>query len=84
MSVDHPGPRVERETVTAAELTQLGVDLERDFPGSTEDDFRRYLVLSEGGWFTVIKHQPTLRSVSRVPAGLLGPIALASTGLELG
>ena len=47
-------------------------------------DFRRYLVLSEGGWFSVVKHQPTLRSVARIPAGLLGPIILASAGLDLG
>jgi hypothetical protein len=84
MSVDRPGPRVEREAITAAELAQLGVNLDRDFPGSTADDFRRYPVLSEGGWFTVVKHQPTLRSVARVPADLLGPITLASAGLEFG
>jgi hypothetical protein len=84
MPTDRPGPRVERETITAAELAQLGVNLDRDFPGSTADDFRRYPVLSEGGWFTVVKHQPTLRSVARVPAGLFGPITLASAGLEFG
>jgi hypothetical protein len=77
-------PAVVREEVTAAELAELGVDLAADFPGATEAEFRRYPVLSEGGWFVVVKHQPSLRSVSREPWGLLGPIPLASTGLDLG
>jgi hypothetical protein len=84
MSENPKGPRVEREPVTAAELDSLGVDLDRDFPGATAEDFRRYLVLSEGGWYSVVKHQPSLRSVHREPAALLGPVQLASAGLELG
>ncbi len=84
MPTELPGPLVQRENVTADELTELGVDLDRDFPGSTADDFLRYPVLSEGGWFTVVKHMPTLRSVSRIPGALLGPVALASAGLDLG
>lgn len=83
MPVDTAGPRVERESVTDAELTELGVDLQRDFPGSTADDFLRYPVLSEGGWFIVVKHQPSLRSVSRTAWTLLGPVSLTSAGLEL-
>lgn len=78
------GLSVVREEVTEAELSELGVDLAADFRGSTAADFRRYPVLSEGGWFVVVKHQPSLRSVSREPWGLLGPIALASTGLDIG
>ncbi|WP_181781630.1 hypothetical protein [Pseudonocardia pini] len=84
MPTDTPGPRVEREPVTAEELAELGVDLEKDFPGATAEEFRRYPVLSEGGWYVVVKHQPTLRSVSRTPDRLLGPVQLASAGLELG
>ncbi|GAA2898038.1 hypothetical protein GCM10010472_65570 [Pseudonocardia halophobica] len=77
-------PRVvEREAVTADDLAALCVDLARDFPGSTAADFRRYPVLSEGGWFLVVKHQPTLRSVSREPWDLFGPIRLTSHGLDL-
>lgn len=78
------GPRVEREQVTLTELQELGVDLERDFPGATADEFRRYPVLSEGGWYTVVKHEPSLTSVSRTPWSLLGPVALVSAGLDLG
>jgi hypothetical protein len=78
-----PGLFVERESATEAELREAGVDLARDFPGASLDEFRRYPVLSEGGWFMVIKHQPTLKSVSRVKWRLLGPVALASDGLSL-
>ena len=77
------GPAVDRETVTKEELRELGVDLERDFPGSNADEFRRYPVLSEGGWYIVVKHQPSLTSVSRKPWRLLGPIELTSLSLDV-
>lgn len=77
------GLAVPREAVSEAELAELGVDLGRDFPGSTAADFRRYPVLSEGGWFLVVKHQKTLQSVSREPWNLLGPITLVSDGLSV-
>jgi hypothetical protein len=77
------GLSVVRDEVTEEELTALGVDLARDFPGSTAADFRRYPVLSEGGWFTVVKHQRTLESVSRERWALLGPITLTSDGLDV-
>ncbi len=73
----------ERVEVTEEELRELGVDLARDYPGSSAADFRRYPVLSEGGWFEVVKHQTTLRSVSRTPWNLFGPVQLTSTGLNL-
>ena len=76
------GLTVQREPVTDQELRELGVDL-AEFPGSSASDFRRYPVLSEGGWYVVVKHQPTLRSVSRVPWKLLGPTTLTSTGLQI-
>lgn len=75
------GLSVEREAVSEEELADLGVDLSR-FPGSTASDFRRYPVLSEGGWYIVVKHQPTLQSVSRTPWSLLGPVHLTSEGLQ--
>jgi hypothetical protein len=74
---------VDRVAVTEEDLAGHGVDLPRDFPGATVEEFRRYPVLSEGGWHMVIKHQPTLRSVVREPWDLLGPIKLPSDGLEL-
>ncbi|GAA4550966.1 hypothetical protein [Pseudonocardia xishanensis] len=78
-----PPLTVERDAVTEQELRDLGVDLEKDFPGSTAADFLRYPVLSEGGWFIVVKHQPTLVSVSREPWDIFGPIHLTSHGLDL-
>lgn len=78
-----PGLRQTREGVTELELRDAGVDLRRDFPGSSAADFKRYPVLSEGGWFMVIKHQRTLQSVSRRPWRLLGPVPLTSDGLSL-
>jgi hypothetical protein len=81
-SAPAPGIDVERESVTAAQLEELGVDL-ADFPGSTEDDFKRYPVLTEGGWYMVVKHQPTLTTVSKEKWDLLGPIKLVSYGLHL-
>ncbi|WP_051898880.1 hypothetical protein [Sciscionella sediminilitoris] len=77
------GISVSRDEVSESQLRELGVNLERDFPGSTAADFRRYPVLSEGGWFMVVKHQKTLVSVSREPWRLLGPIELTSEGLDV-
>jgi hypothetical protein len=78
-----PPVTVVREPVTEEELRELGVDLARDFPGSTAADFQRYPVLAEGGWFVVVKHQPTLLSVHRERWGLFGPVRLTSDGLDL-
>lgn len=77
-----PGIDQPREALTKAELREAGVDLAA-FPDSSAADFRRYPVLSEGGWFIVIKHQRTLQSVSRKPWRLLGPVPLVSEGLVL-
>jgi hypothetical protein len=51
------GLSVERESVTEAEVRGAGVDLARDFPSASLAEFRRYPVLSEGGWFMAIKHR---------------------------
>ena len=72
-----------REAVSIEELVALNIDLARDFPGHKLSDLRRYPVLSEGGWFTVIKNQQTLETISRQPWRLLGPITLLSEGLDL-
>jgi hypothetical protein len=78
-----PGIDQPRERVTEEQLIELGIDLAQDYPGSTLADFRQYPVLSEGGWFIVIKNQRTLESISRKPWRLLGPINLLSDGLDL-
>lgn len=78
-----PGIHQAREDVTELELRDAGVDLRKDFPDSTAADFKRYPVLSEGGWFMVVKHQRTLACVSRKPWRLLGPVPLTSDGLSL-
>lgn len=77
-----PGVEQPREMLTEDELRAAGVDLGA-FPDSTAADFRQYPVLSEGGWFLVVKHQRTLQSVSRKPWRLLGPVPLVSDGLVL-
>lgn len=73
----------ERLPVTREDLAALGIDLEQDHPGQTIENLRQYPVLSEGGWFMVIKDQKSLRCISRQPWRLLGPITLLSEGLEL-
>jgi transposase-like protein len=45
-------------------------------PECGASDLRRYPVLSEGGWFQVVKCQECLHSVSRAPWSRLGPITL--------
>ncbi|HLH70017.1 MAG TPA: hypothetical protein VKY90_13585 [Candidatus Dormibacteraeota bacterium] len=50
-------------------------------PGCGAERLRRYPVLSEGGWFQVVKCQECLRSVSREPWSRLGPITLLVDGL---
>ena len=72
-----------REAVSADDLATLGINLGRDFPGHKLSELRRYPVLSEGGWFTVIKNQQTLETISRQPWRRLGPITLLSEGLDL-
>lgn len=77
-----PPVDVERQEVTEEELAKLGVEIARDFPGSTIVDFQKYPVLSEGGWFEVLKHQPTLTSIVRRPWHLFGPVQVLSTTME--
>lgn len=78
-----PGIALEKRSVTAAEVRAAGVDISRDFPGSSLVDFKAYPVLSEGGWYLVIKHQPTLITIRRERWRLLGPIHLTLEGLDI-
>lgn len=57
--------------------------VEGDCPRCGEPGLRSYPVLSEGGWFQVVKCQRCLASVSRQPWTLLGPVRLTSAGLVL-
>ena len=50
-------------------------------PACTGDDLRRYPVLTEGGWFQVVKCQRCLHSVSRERWRLLGPVEVLVTSL---
>jgi len=43
-------------------------------PKCGTEDLAAYRVLSEGGWWDVVKCQTCLASVSREPGPLLGPI----------
>ena len=78
-----PGIRQDRRPVTAADLIAAGIDLARDFPGQLIADLSEYTVLSEGGWFIVIKNQRTLEEIARRPWLLLGPVELLSHSLVL-
>ena len=78
-----PGIRQDRRPVTEADLIAAGIDLARDFPGQSIADLSEYPVLSEGGWFIVIKNQRTLEEIARRPWLLLGPIELLSYNLVL-
>lgn len=65
------GPRVDREPVPG------------DCPACGAAELRAYPVLSEGGWFRVVKCGQCLHSVTRQRWSLLGPVQLTSAGLAL-
>jgi len=63
--------------------TELTVAADRESVDGTcprcgRAELSRYPVLSEGGWFQVIKCQQCLHSVARTPWRNLGPIELLS------
>jgi hypothetical protein len=74
-----PGLSVEREDVSEEELRELGVDTS----GAAASDFKRYPVLSEGGWYIVIKNQKTMETVHKEKWTLLGPVKLVTDGLHI-
>lgn len=82
-SLQHSGIYQARDIVTEQDLLDAGINLASDFPAHAIEDLRKYPVLSEGGWFIVIKNQKTLESLSRKPWRLLGPIKLLSEDLDL-
>jgi vanillate/4-hydroxybenzoate decarboxylase subunit D len=61
-----------------------GGEEQRSCPTCSSGDVRSYQVLSEGGWYDVVKCRSCLHSVSRQAApSRLGPISLTSDGLVL-
>ena len=46
-------------------------------PACQAQSLQRYRVLSEGGWWNVVKCSQCLTSVSREPGPLLGPLTTA-------
>lgn len=53
-------------------------EVEGTCPACGAADLKAYPVLSEGGWFQVVKCQSCLASTSREPWNLLGSITLLS------
>lgn len=75
MATDNPtiaqGISVEREPVDGS------------CPSCGAAQLSAYPVLSEGGWYRVVKCQRCLASLAREPWALLGPVSLTSEGLQL-
>lgn len=51
-------------------------DVDGTCPECGSDDLKSYPVLSEGGWWNVVKCQACLHSVSREPGALLGGMTM--------
>lgn len=75
--------RQNRYVLSESDLVEAGIDLAADFPTISIDRLRQYPVLTEGGWFIIIKDQVTLQEIARRPWRLLGPIELLSNSLAL-
>jgi len=65
-----PAPRQEREPVDG------------NCPSCGAGALMRYPVLSEGGWFMVVKCQECLHSTSREPWALLGHVRLRTDAIR--
>lgn len=64
-------------------LTVQRTDVEGSCPECGRSELKAYPVLSEGGWFDVVKCQNCLHSVSRTRGPLLGPISLLVDSLHI-
>lgn len=71
------------ESVIAPGISVERVDVEGSCPSCGADALSGYPVLSEGGWYQIVKCQRCLTSLSREPWTLLGPVSLTSDGLTL-
>jgi transposase-like protein len=56
-------------------------DVEGSCPECGSENLKRYPVLSEGGWWLVVKCQDCLYSLERERAGRMGSITLLSDSL---
>lgn len=71
------------EPVIAPGISVERVRVDGSCPSCGAADLFGYPVLSEGGWYQVVKCQRCLTSMSREPWSLLGPVSLTSEGLTL-
>lgn len=71
MTVPHLRP-------TDAKLHVERADVDGACPACGAERLKAYPVLSEGGWYDVVKCQDCLHSVERTPGPMLGPIVLLS------
>jgi hypothetical protein len=69
MAIAHPRPTEPRLSVTREDVDGL-------CPGCGAAKLQAYPVLSEGGWFDVVKCADCLTDVRRTPGPKLGPIEL--------
>ena len=70
-------------TNIAEQRTVPRSDVEGVCPECNASQLMAYPVLSDGGWWQVVKCQECLHSVSRAKWSLLGPVQLTSSGLIL-
>jgi hypothetical protein len=68
-----------RPTTAVVHAKRTPVD--EDCPACGKHGLQRYLVLSEGGWWNVVKCPGCLHAVSREPGPLLGPLTAATQAL---
>ncbi len=73
----------ERKAVTAADLLAAGVDPASPEIARSFEQLELYPVLSEGGWYLVIKNRISLEEIARRPWRLFGPVELLSSSLVL-
>jgi vanillate/4-hydroxybenzoate decarboxylase subunit D len=71
MTIPHARP-------TEPTLAVVRTPVEGKCPECGEEKLESYPVLSEGGWFDVVKCANCLHSTSREPGPKLGPIELLS------
>lgn len=64
-------------------LYEERIPAEGHCPECEQSDLRKYRVLSEGGWWEVVKCQACLNSLSREPAPPLGSFVPLGTAIDV-